>query len=377
MAPHTWRMIVILRGADELAIHRRLGELKTEADGGSGMLATNFLSIEGREAKPEEIIGPAMTPPFLAPKRLVLVERLIERFDPRPPAFQARSIGAFASLLTQLEKGFPATTTLVFTAGEVRPRNPLLEGLKKITGTLDEEFAEMKGEPLFRWIRDEANARGIRFRTGPFREHRLFDEQLEKVSDPAVLLSELVRYEIRPDSNEWRSDSLGLTNELDKLANYSMGHEVTVDTVYEVCSGARHTTNFVLLDAMLDGNLGRALEALAILVRDGVEEQAILGVIGSRYRQMANIVDLVQDGATPEEVGKALGNSGKYQGLRDAAIRRARRLGPAGVREAFEAIVEADRANKSGEGDKTFWLELLVMALTRPQAATARLSPAR
>ena len=171
---------MILRGADELAMHRRLQELKVEADGGSGMLSTNFLAIEGREAKPEEIIGPAMTPPFLAPHRLVLVERLIDRFEPRPPSFQARPIGPFASLLKQLEKGIPPSTMLVFTAGEVRPRNPLLEALKKLAGTLDEDFPEMKGEPLLRWIRDEANARGLRFRTGPFREHRLFDEQLRR-----------------------------------------------------------------------------------------------------------------------------------------------------------------------------------------------------
>lgn len=369
---------MILRGADELAIHRRLEELKAEADGGSGMLTTNFLAIEGRDAKPEEILGPANTPPFLAPSRLILVERLIDRFDPRPPAFQPRPIGAFAGLLKSLqEDGLPPTTILVFTAGEVRARNALLDGLKKVPGTLDEEFAEMKGEPLIRWIRDEANARGLRFRTGPFREHRLFDEQLAKASDPAVLLAELVRYEIRPDSNEWRSDTLGLTNELDKLAAYSMGHEVTVDTVYEVCSGVRHTTNFVLLDAILDGNLGKALDALAILLRDGVEEQAILGAIGSRYRQMATIVDLLEEGASPEEIGKAMGNSGKYQGLRDAAIRRARRIGPGGVREAFQAIVEADRAYKSGEGDKTFFLELLLMNLARRPALPGRVSPAR
>jgi DNA polymerase-3 subunit delta len=371
-------MILLLRGADSMGIRLRIDELKAQADGGSGMLATNFITIEGRDAKPDEVIGPVMTPPFLAPSRLILVEGLLERFEPRPPDFRPRSVESFSSLFAALESGIPETSILVFAGGEHRAANPFLDRLKKLPGVEDVEFPELKGEALLRWIREEAAVRAIRFRTGPFQANRPFDEQIAKTSDPAVLLADVTRFEIRPDSNEWRSDTLRIANELDKLALYAMGRDVTVDTVFDVCGGNRHTTNFVFADAVMDGNLRKALEALKMLLRDGVPEQSLLGFLGSRYRQMATIVELIEDGASPEEIGKTMGAAGRYANLRDAAIRRARRAGSTGVRAAFAAIVEADRAAKGGDMKEDLALELLVMKLTagttarQPAAAVSR-----
>ena len=58
-------MILFLRGVDQIAIRRRMQQLRDEADGGSGMLSTNLTVLDGREAKPGEILGAALTPPFL------------------------------------------------------------------------------------------------------------------------------------------------------------------------------------------------------------------------------------------------------------------------------------------------------------------------
>ena len=165
-------MIIVLHGHDELGIRRRIAELREQADGGTGLLDSNATTIEGRDAKADEILGAALTVPFLAPHRFVLVSGLLGRFGSgeRPPegrgAGRAPSIEPFEPLFAQLNEGLPETTILVFEDGPLSERNAFLARLRAIEGTEVEFFAELKAADLVRFIRDEASARGVRFRAG-------------------------------------------------------------------------------------------------------------------------------------------------------------------------------------------------------------------
>ena len=46
-----------------LAAGRREENAEDEADGGSGMLVTNLTAVDGRDAKPADVLGPVMSPP--------------------------------------------------------------------------------------------------------------------------------------------------------------------------------------------------------------------------------------------------------------------------------------------------------------------------
>jgi DNA polymerase III delta subunit len=353
-------MILLLHGGDALAIRRRLQQLKDEADGRSGMLATNFSEIEGREAKPQDILAPCMTPPFLAPHRLVVVDHFLERYDPRegrPP----RSAEPFAPMLAGLRAGIPETTILVFLGSELNNRNSMLDALAKIPGVQNEAHAPLKPAEVPRYIREEANARGIRFRSGASRQAHDQNEAwlAEDASDPASLLGTLTQ-----------ADTLRIANELDKLALYSSGREVTVDDIYEVCAGEREANGYKLTDAVMDGRHLQALEALALLQRDGESLQGLLGLLISGYRTLATVIDMLDAGATPDEIGKAIRRP--WPKLRDDAIRRARRLGRDGLEAAYEALLEADRRPKLGEIDDDLALELLIARLTHLRAAPAQ-----
>jgi len=106
---------------------------------------------------------------------------------------------------------------------------------------------------------------------------------------------------------------------------------------------------------------------VAAVERPGEALPAILGTIIDRYRAMAQVVDLVDAGAPDEDIGKAMGNAGKYEGLRRAAIERARRIGPARMRQAYAYLVEADRGHKLGEADEEQAMDLLLMRLAQLQ----------
>lgn len=342
-------MIAVLFGVDELSLRRRLQQLKDEADGGSGMLATNLTAVDGREAKPADILGPAMMPPFLAPRRLILVEGLLDRFEARPGPRQPRSIDSLAPLFEAFEAGIPETSLIVFTGGALK-RNSLLDRLKRTANVSVEEFPELKGEELIRYIRNEAAVRGIRFRPGGARPESLETGLIFRGSDPAALVAALCR-----------SDTLAIANELDKLALYTMGREATVEDVARICAGEREANRFHLVDKVMDGEVAGALDMLALLRRDGEHTQALLGLLADGYRTAATVAAMLEEGATPEAIGTAINRP--WPRLRDSLIARARRLGPEGVRKAYAAIVEADRATKRGDVDEDLSFDLLVIRL--------------
>ncbi|MEO6397461.1 MAG: DNA polymerase III subunit delta [Tepidiformaceae bacterium] len=358
-------MIVLLYGADELAIRKRLQELRALADGGTGMLITNLTELDGRSVRAEEIVGPAISVPFLAPRRMVLVEHFFERFEGRVGApsqggeqRQSRALGAFEPLLAALKAGLPETTILVFTGVSDEARafasNPMLKALAALPGVENVALKKLAGNELVAYIRNEARARGLNFRVGQSRpDERQQYEEATPESDPAQLLANLLQ-----------SDTLAIANELDKLALWANGAAVGVAEVNRICAGDRETNAFGFVDAVQDGKLAVAMERLEWLLRDGDERQALLGSLLTGYRRSASILDLLDDRAPDSEIALALGGAGKFPRLRDDAIRRARALGHDGLRRAYAAIVESERAFKSGEQREEVAFELLLMRLT-------------
>lgn len=363
-------MIVLLYGADELAIRKRIHELRDLADGGSGMLITNLTELDGRSVKADDILGPAMSVPFLAPRRLIVVEHFFERFEGRagPPSAggeqrQSRVLGAFEPLLAALKAGLPETTILVFTGvsedAKAFANNPMLKALKALPGVENVAFKKLTGPEIVNYIRTEAKVRGITFRVGQARasERRQYDEAAGE-SDPAQLLANLLQ-----------SDTLAIANELDKLALWAKGTPVGVAEVNRICAGERETTTFAFVDSVQDGNLSLAMERLVWLLRDGAEYQGLLASLLTGYRRSASILDLLDDRAPDDEIGRALGAAGAFPRLRDEAIRRARKLGHDGLRRAYADIVEAERAFKSGEQKEEVAFELMLFRLTGLLAA--------
>lgn len=70
-----------------------------------------------------------------------------------------------------------------------------------------------------------------------------------------------------------------------------------------------------------------------------------------------------------------MGAAGRYPNLRDAMIRRVRAISSAGVKRAFQVLVEADRSIKLGEADEDVAFDLALARLceiARPQMAPRR-----
>ena len=351
-------------------MRRRMQELKDEADGGTGMLVTNLTIVDGRDAKLNDVLAPCMAPPFLAPRRLVIVENLLERYEARGGPRGSRALGPWEKLSEELARGMPWTTTLVFFGqpfkvegreSTVSKTNPLVAQLSKLPDVLVEEYPALKGEELARYITEEGALRGLRFRKGggAFETH----EERPVESDPVLLLANLLQ-----------GDTLTIANELDKLALYTResGGEVTVADVNRVCHGDRELKSWDLTDAIMNCQLGPALANLKTLKDQGENLQGLLGLITSRYRSLAPVVELTAAGMSKEAIAEQLKRPNNYPLQKD--MEASRRFGTAGLKRAYQYLVEADRTNKLGEVDEEVALDLLLMklcALTPPVPARA------
>jgi DNA polymerase III delta subunit len=347
-------MIIALFGADQLAVKRRIQQLRAETDGGGGMLDSNMNLLDGSSAKTGEILGAAMAMPFLGPRRLVIVEGFVDRFQPRSGSRQRRGLEVFAPLLAALAEGIPETTSLVFTGTSVEAkRNQLVAELKKLPDVVIEEYATPAKGDLVRFVREEAATHGIRFKNG--RSSRPLDAEDEwrrpHGGDPAQLLASL---------NE--GNTLAIEQELAKLALYTMGREATIDDVDLLCGGDREAKIWDFVDGVMDGESVKALRAMDYLLKRGAQSyQGLMALLMAGYRTLATVIDMLDAGASEEEIGKAIRRP--YPNLRKRAIARATDLGRPGLLAAYQAMVAADRSHKLGEVDEEVSMEILVTKL--------------
>jgi DNA polymerase III delta subunit len=334
-------VIYVLYGADVLSLRRRLDQLKAEVGPTREEQQNSLTVLEARDARVHDILGPAMMPPFLAAKRMVIVEGFLDRVSAEGRG--NRGLAAYEPLWQAIQAGLPPTTLLVFTNGALDSRggrrgNPTLEHLKKLPGVTVEEFPELKGQQYQRFIREEANVRGIKFRGGASSRPLPEGEEWRRPpgTDPVALLADM-----HP------GDTLSIANELDKLALYTLGREATVDDVVLVCAGERDFTMFQFTDALQDGDFRLALKAYEIIDREGKEWQRVIATVITAYRQAIEVFELAQTGLDDKAIGQAIRLP--YDNLVKQRRIRAQRHGIQGLKRAVEAIVETDRRVKLGE----------------------------
>jgi DNA polymerase-3 subunit delta len=330
-------MILVLYGSDRLTIQRRLRELKQAIDDGTGMAESNITELSDRNVTAGDILAAAMAMPFLAPRRLVLVTGLLDRFgvpeDSSAGTPRIAAIGPWQPLFERLREAMPATTDLVFVGGAYR-RNEFIDKLRSNKAVTVEQHQSPRGQQLNRFIADEAEARGMH------------------LDDPVIRLL----------AGVFDGDTQTLAGELDKLALFTLGRRATVADVEIICSVTSTSKLWDFTDAVLDGNFVKAFAAQRDLLATQSSVDALIAPLLGVIRTLGHIVDLLEEGKSPAEIGAATGQ--RYPALRDRAINRARRLGYDGIVQLYDLVVSIDRDRKRGIIHDDLALELLTGRLS-------------
>ena len=333
-------MIAVFYGKDDFSAHEALAAQHAQLDT-DGMLADNAVRVDGPSAKPDELLVLCQTMPFLSAHRLIVVHRLLGRFE-RPErrgrrrAQQDGGLGAWEAFVAALPS-LPETTALVFIDGELSARNPFLQAVRPHAQV--REFRPLQQSEVAAWI----NARAPR--------HSVTLE-----ARAVAALSQLVGNQL------WTLDS-----ELQKLATYAGGRPVTETDVRELVSLAREPNVFAMADAVVEGRAHDAADLLLRLLADGDSPQRLLAMLARHYRLLLLTRELQQRGVRPQEIGARL----QVQGF---AAQRLLKQAPAytieRLRTAYHKLLDADLSVKRGIFDDETALQLLVFELAGLAGAT-------
>ncbi len=330
-------MLHILHGQDDFSLNQAVGRIKADL-GDREMVETNTTSLEGQHLTLSELRNKCDTLPFLSLHRLVIVDGLLGRFEAkqgRPRSGRGKSrdgLGEWESLASHV-KQMPETTVLVLVDGEVKSHNPLFRQLSQLAEV--KAFPLLRGRSLRAWIQQRVREEG------------------GHIAPAAVdLLSDLIG-----------GDLWAMNGEIQKLLLYSQGRPIGEDDVRQLVSYAQEASIFARVDAVAERRTELAQRVLHRLYREGMAPTHILTMITRQFRLIALANDL-EPGLSRLQIQDRLGLKASY--ALDKTLGQARLYDFAGVKRAYDKLLETDSAIKTGKYSDRLAVELLVTELACP-----------
>ena len=310
-------MITLLHGPDEFRRTQALAELRGQIP--EDLRDLNVTTLDGRRLKLDTLIAACEAFPFIAEKRLVIVQDLLKH----------QKAGADREALRGYLERLPATCDLIFVESEdFDKRSAVFTYLKKAAQL--REFALMEAGDLLRMLNTRAQEREVRLD-----------------SAAAQRLIACIGSETRT-----------LVNELDKLASY-VGRDgrITIQIVDLLVQDDQEQNLFAFIDELSARRRGPALASVRRLLNDGQAAPYILFMVARQLRILLGVKDLAAQRMRPDEIATKLGQ--KPFVIRKA-LDQARGFPDQELLRLHDQVLALDHASKTGRIDPESGLELLV-----------------
>ena len=337
-------MLHVLLGEDDFSIRQALEEIK-KGIGDATALMSNTTYLDGRQVTTDQLQAACDAVPFLADKRLVIVEGLLERFEPggrdnrRKPSRQQGNKQEEFKAIADAVKRVPEFTELVLIGGRISDRNPLLRELSAVARV--RAFPLLKEPQLRQWIEKRVAAAG------------------GSISPQAVGL--LVRFV--------GNDLWIMAGEVDKLVLFAGGRSIEEADIKAVVSYAQEASVFSMVDAILEGRAAAAQGLLQQLLKQGAAPAHLLVMLSRQVRIIFQIREMRGRRMTRNEIQNRLGLTSDF--VLRKAWEQADRYTPSRLRAVYHRLLEADLSIKTGKYDGELALSILVAELGQRGAVSA------
>jgi DNA polymerase III subunit delta len=331
-------VLYIFWGEDEYSREEALQEIKKSL-GDPAMLSTNTTVLEGQKLTINELKAAAESMPFLSPARLVIVKGLLERFEPKPKT-ETRKNGASpaanqAAPFINCLRNLPPSTVLVLT-DNVEVKKPFLQSNSVFTAIADKaevrSFPNLRGTKLAQWIEARINRQG------------------GSISRQATNIL-----------METGGDLFILSNEIQKLVAFTGGRLIEEKDVRGVVSASQEADIFVLIDTVIDRQVGKAEQILQKLLQNGVMPPQILVLIARQVRILIQIKQLRSLKKPLAEIQTQVGIFSPF--IWEKTARRADKYTLERLKEIYRSLLNTDLAIKTGKYEGDLALDVLVAEL--------------
>ncbi len=333
-------MFYILHGDNEFEISERVADFKQKI-GDEAMRDLNVTMLDGRKTTLGEIQHAADAIPFLADKRLVIVEGLLTRLasrkakdgDETVPSATAKD---FLSGLIEYVPCLPETTRLVFVEFQLlNPRHQLIKLAEQQKGRMVIECRQPAVTELPRWIIERAKKQG---------------GSIEP--EAAQRLTSLVGGDLRR-----------LNSEINKLITYvDAQRSIAEKDVLLLVSDASTSSVFDLVDALGKRDGQRAAHELHHLLDQGENPLGLLAMIVRQYRLLILVKELQTRNLPPDGMAKELGQHPFVIKKLNEQARNYRDIGQ--LEAIYRRLLDIETEIKTGQTSDVLALDLLVAGVT-------------
>lgn len=283
----------------------------------------NVVRLDGMKEPAGKILGELLSAPFLAEKRLVVIDNILSSGDEELLAGLSERIK---------QKKIPESTVALFWQGESAGKKAEVKVLQALLQKekYSPEFALLKGRELSAWAGKEISTRG------------------GKIA-PAAL-----EYLCQNAGGEmWLLNSL-----IDQLINYKNGEEISYADVELFLEEKADENIFNMVDAVVAGNAKLAFKLMDDQRRLGKDDGYLFSMILRQFRILLEIRDLFEreENARSEELAKRLG---MHPFVVKKSLPLVRRYTMERLRGFYRELLDIDIKTKTGPGNQGFLIELL------------------
>jgi len=334
-------MVYILFGEDDFSLREELEEIK-KGLGDEEFLPSNTTLLDGQRLRPDELMAVCNSLPFLAQKRLVIVQGLLSRFerDSRGRSADGSSLNTEPReedarwwALGEHVEAMPPSTVLVLLDGRLGRDNRLLRRLSPKATV--KEFPSLRGGRLRNWIRVRVGEAG------------------SSISPSATSLL------VDPiGSNLWI-----LSSEIEKLCLWAGQRRIEERDVRQLVSHAREASVFAMVDAIVEGKMASAVQLLHQLLDEGAAAPYLLVMITRQFRLLLQAKELSPRGLSRTEIRNRLGLSSEYAFRK--TLEQAQHYSLGRLQLVYPKLLETDVSIKTGKWGGELALDLLIAELCR------------
>jgi DNA polymerase-3 subunit delta len=324
-------VIYILHGDDPTEMSKTVDGMTAKL-AESGMADLNLSEFDGRTANESEMLTAGLAMPFLADRRLVLVDQA-----------QARMAKTNEEHFTAFLNKIPASTALVLLVHDQFEGSGSRRGWQTLPGNhwIWKWIDGARGRCLYKackqpdqedmpfWIRKKAEALGGKF-------------------SPSAAVSL---------ADHTANDTRYALQEITKLLTYVDGaRAVEPEDVELLTAPGGQVSVFDMVDALAEGNSGKAMGLLRGLL-DETDTFSLFGMMVRQFRLLIQVRELLDEGASAETVEREMNVKGF---VARKLMGQAGRLNMARLRQAYHRLLELDEGTKSSQWTGELALELFV-----------------
>jgi DNA polymerase-3 subunit delta len=329
-------VLYILSGRDDYSLARFLERIKSDI-GDREALAANMTILEGQEATVERLRPLCEAAPFLAEKRLVIIEGLLRRFQPagrsgrqaasKKSAVQTNEHETLARYLTTV----PDSTVLVLVEYEIKVGNPLYKALAATANV--QSFPLLKETGVKSWLQKRVREEG------------------GSISNEAVnMLARLV------GSNLWI-----MSGEIDKLLLYASGRRIEEEDVRRLVGYTQQSSVFSMVDAIVEFRTQIAERLLQQQLQSGASPTYLLAMLARQFRLIIRARDIATPKMSASELCNRLGLNSDFVARK--TLEQANRYSLPRLKQVYRQLLETDMAIKTGRYEPELALDILVTEL--------------